>query len=291
MTDALRKTVVLIDVDETIIDTKYKLNTADQSAEPLKAAIARLTSRGVRVGLNSDTAMENLKRRGRIWGAHGPFIAERGGSVSAGIGYETHIVTPDNQRFLDMRERFVTALQKGRRAEDYLSAVGDIRVLYKNLPNLDSELDLPCIAVLVNGVRECSFSFYTHGWDKEKNQWDPYDTESLLELVIIWKQVCDELRIDPESLDDDINPDYGICIIHDPRTQKAEALDTFCDLFSVERVIMIGNSMADYMEDQRVTHCAVGNAHPDFKAAATMVTKQKLTRGVIKLLELLAKRL
>ena len=291
MTDSLRKTAVLIDVDETIIDTEYNLNTPDQSEDPLKEAIDRVARRGIRVGLNSDTAMKNLKRRGQIWGAHGPFIAERGGSVSAGIGYKTHIVTPDNNRFIEMRRRFVTALLQENRLADYLTLVGDIRVLYKNLPNLDTELDLPRIAVLINGVRECSFSFYTHGWDKEKTHWDPYDTNALQELVAIWQQICEELGIDPESLDNDINEAYGICIIHDPRTQKVEALDTFCELFSVERVFMIGNSMADYMEDQRVTHYAVGKAHPDFKSAATQVAEADLTLGVIEILELLDKQL
>jgi len=52
---------------------------------------------------------------------------------------------------------------------------------------------------------------------------------------------------------------------------------------------MVGDSMSDWLDDDRVIQCAVGNASDAYKEKSKLIATSARTEGVIELLELIAK--
>ncbi|OGF90422.1 hypothetical protein A3I27_03975 [Candidatus Giovannonibacteria bacterium RIFCSPLOWO2_02_FULL_43_11b] len=56
-----------------------------------------------------------------------------------------------------------------------------------------------------------------------------------------------------------------------------------------DKVFMVGDSMSDWLDDDRVIQCAVGNASDAYKEKSKLIATSARTEGVIELLELIAK--
>jgi hydroxymethylpyrimidine pyrophosphatase-like HAD family hydrolase len=88
-----------------------------------------------------------------------------------------------------------------------------------------------------------------------------------------------------------LNQDYGIFLVNDPdlsRTEgKTQGVKRLLNEFEIERLIMIGDSISDYLEinDSRVENWAVGNASPEYKAKCKHIATKNLAEGVQELLE------
>lgn len=276
----MAKPLILMDVDETIVDTKYRL-TVD--AEEFHAAIERVQARGAILGLNSDSAFETLDRRARDFGLRGPTVAERGALVAtnANIAY----TNPEARWCAELRDRFVRALTEESRSDRFAVLLGDVNQLADALPGLP-EAAAPRTLILVNGFRRCSLAFYVRRWERSGLSRDPRATADAMAIL---EEIGSSMGERWHKRDTDANPDYGICIVHDRDTTKPRAVNHILAHAGDRRVYMIGNSAADDLKDPRVTQCAVGNASSEYKARAIatggLVAEYGLTAGVIELLD------
>lgn len=281
--------LILLDVDETLIDRNYEL-TAPR--DDLTAVLRYTEVAGAIVGLNSDSALATLERRAHAIGIGGPIIAERGALVQTERGAPPEVLVPEATRFRELRSRFLDALMRGDRSFVYwamLSAFVNDLAKPKALPLFHPRTFQADIAVLVNGSRMCSCSFYVRKrtWNGE---WSWASDDVALDAVIAILVEAGEEIPDLWSMRDvDRNPAYGICIVHHKDTQKPRAIDWILERAGTRPVYMIGNSASDDLRDPRVTQCAVGNARPEYKARCLetggYVAECDLTAGVIELLE------
>lgn len=277
--------LVLLDVDETLVDTNYELTVPH---DVLTAAIRHAEAKGAIVGLNSDSGFPTLEWRANQAGISGPIIAERGALVQPARGAPLTPLIPETLRFLELRDRFLDALTFGQRTRQYWVVLGDVNELAKALPPIPPRVLPASVAVLVNGVRTCSLAFYVR---KRVNCEWVKDGAALQNAFAILGEAGGhtpelwDVREQPE----DINPTYGICIVHHRDTQKSRAVDWILAQAGDRPVYMIGNSTSDDLRDPRVIQCAVENAGPKYKARCTetggFIAQQPLTAGVIELLE------
>lgn len=271
--------LILLDVDETLIDTKYNLTC---SASVWKVALHRAEAQGAIIGLNSDSAYEMLQKRARAYGMKGPIVAERGALVSKNPEAKaccTNVITRDFQK---LRRAFLDVLTTGARLRKYLTVIGHVNEVANKLPSLPRDACLNDTAILVNSLRSCSLSFFVRkrcriGWIKDEATLDEVigiiDSLGRKRFPRLW-----------EMRDIDRNPDYGICIFHHMQTKKSLACAPLAKLFGERKIYMIGNSMSDYMGDNHIQHCAVANAHKSFKDRCTLVADRPRTLGVIELI-------
>lgn len=269
--------IVLLDVDKTILDEKYRLTV------PLKLFRTRLEEiqqEGFRIGLNSDSALYTLKRSAGIYRMMGPLVAERGAILLAEKNAVPEYLNLDARDFRILRDRFLRILLR-EHLEEYLLMVGDVNRLSSRLPSLPSDDCGARLIVLVNGLRRCSMSFYVRA--RDRTRW-VRDAGSLDEVLILLNVVGSSMGSFWGERDVDRNPEYGICIVHHIETQKKNAIGSIAELFPGSPIYMVGDSMSDWMGDD-VMHCAVANGKPEFKVRCQFVASSGYTAGVLEVLE------
>lgn len=271
--------LILVDVDETLIDANYNLTC---SASEWKKSVRLAETRGVAIGLNSDSAYEMLQRRARAYGMNGPIVAERGALVGKNPEARALCTNADARDFQKLRRAFAQTLMTGARLSKYLTIIGHVNEIsgWKTAPSRNSCFN--DTAVLVNGFRYCSLSFYVR--KRRGGHWIK-DAEALDEVIgIVDSLARKRFSVLWNTKDTDRNPDFGICIFHHQDTKKSLACDPIIELFGERDIYMIGDSMSDYMDDNRIRHCAVANASKEFKERCASVANQSRTRGVIELI-------
>lgn len=239
-------------------------------------------ARGAIIGLNSDSAYEMLQRRARAYSMKGPIVAERGALVGKNLEAKAHCTNVAARDFQKLRCAFAQTLMTGARLSKYLTIVGHVNEIsgWKTAPSRNSCLN--DTTILVNGFRSCSLSFYVR---KRSGRCWIKDTGALDEVIGIVDSLARKRFLALWSRKDtDRNPDCGICIFHHQDTKKSLACDPIIGFFGGRDIYMIGNSMSDYMDDNRIRHCAVANASKEFKERCTSVANQSITRGVIELI-------
>lgn len=270
--------LVLLDVDNTLIDTNYRLNVSDAV---FREAVQRAQGRGVAVGLSSDSGPGTLAALAKRFGLDGPIVAEKGAMVR--IGAQTTRLNPETMVFAEIRERLVAHLVSEALKNRLLLALGDVNWLSQSIMEQPQTDSIAPAIVLVNTLRSASLSFYVRS--NSETGW-VIDRDALNSVFLAADTIGGCLA--PAWWRDaviDKNPDYGICIIHHPTTEKKNALPFLRNGHPECAIYMIGNSMSDWM-GEGVTHCAVGNADAAFKEeCGELVSALSLTEGVISLLE------
>lgn len=272
--------LILLDVDETLVDKHYNLTC---SSSMWTTALRRFGARGAIIGLNSDSAYETLQKHANAYGIHGPIVAERGALVSKNSDAQVQCMNTHARDFKKLQQAFLRALIVGARLGKYLTVIGHVNEISNGLPSIPRNACTNDIAVLVNGFRFCSLSFFVR--KRCRRIWTK-DAEALDEVIGIVNSLG--LKRVPrlwEMKDVDRNLDYGVCIFHHQQTQKSLACNPLVQMFGKRKIYMIGNSMSDYMNDDRIMHCAVANARRDFKDRCVMVAKNDHTHGVIELIQ------
>lgn len=272
-----KKPLVLIDIDETLVDTNYQFND-DSLAEAVQLAQAA----GWEVGLNSDTPLPRLSNMASQFGMQGVLVAELGGVIG-----DNGPPTPPRKLwedasfwsiFHDLRYRLMAhARQKFPNAIVTDGNMQEVRRVLMACEHPEEQ-----VWIIFHGQREYSLAFYAL---KFGPQGMSFDAEILEELSKTGEQIfIDEVNWRPVV---DVNMDYGLCIIHRTKARKGNALRQLRRQFSP--IVMVGNSMSDFM-GRHVEHCAVANASDDFKARAVYTASEPLTKGVIEILGELSRR-
>ncbi len=270
--------LILCDIDETLIDTAYKLTI---SHETLRIVLQQALNAGFAVGLNSDTAMQALVIRANEFGINGPLIGERGALLTCSVADAPIFTKPTGQHLENtMREilvRFIGRLLARSDCSLVFDSVGNITpALEKNTPTSRP------IRVFINDERRCSVGFWIRDICIGKPKKNPDTSQKIVDEFM---KAAQTVGVDIESLDVDNNPDYGICIVHHPDTQKSAAIQALLNSSPATTVYMIGNSMSDLLNHPSIVQCAVGNAKDAYKAQCSIVAQHTLSEGVVEIIQ------
>ena len=266
-----KRPVILFDVDETLVGTDNKFNT---TAFP--EAVRRAQEQGWLVGLNSDSPIDRLADRAREWALDGPIVGELGNVI---------VPSPQDLKPLweDRSYRLVfdkikgTFLQRGLvEHPDVIFTLSDKEEVLQALMNMSPVSTKTW--VIVHGLRKHSLAFYAY---KIGPRGLSFDKRRLRDLAGLAVHLFDqETRYNPLV---DVNDDYGICIIHEPRASKRKAVPVLKEHFGP--IVMVGNSMSDFLDDPTIVQCAVSNAHQELKNRSSFVASTPLTTGAIECLD------
>lgn len=270
--------LILCDIDETLINADYKLTV---SRETLCAVLQQALEAGFAVGLNSDTAIQALVARAHEFGMNGPLIGERGALLARNTT-DTPAYTVATGQHLENTMKKILA-----QFVNHLLARGDCSLVFDGVGNItpvlekDTPTSLP-IRVFINNERRCSVGFWIRDINGGKPKKNPDTSQRIVDEFIKATQM---VGVDINSLDIDNNPDYGICIVHHPDTQKSVAVQALLNSSPTTTVYMIGNSISDLLNHPSIVQCAVGNAKDAYKAQCSIVAKHTLSEGVVEIIQ------
>lgn len=258
------KRIILLDVDKTLIDEKYRF-TDDIGDE-----VALCKERGIEIGLCSDTPLPPLKKIAKDLALTGPIVAEFGAFVYYPADDACISLHPEKTRlFLGIRRRFLGYLIDGL-PETTIFIGNNTDFVAKDLC-LDSFGDY---VVLVNGHRKESLAFHCKSPNSEKNGLVSNQNLLSYSTALAIRAIKTELESDGFGFDIndfwiDKNDEYGITIVHSSVTKKKNGVLDVVDRSGAE-ISMVGDSMYDVIGDGRVTQYWVNNA----------LERQKKTREV-----------
>jgi hydroxymethylpyrimidine pyrophosphatase-like HAD family hydrolase len=261
--------LVLLDLDGTVIDQNYNL-TADVTS--LTSVISHCKDSGWLVGLNSDTPLKPLQIWWRKLCLNGPIIAERGAILWLPDGREV-LTSNTEDLFTSLREEVIKLLL---RIPGSLVIVGDATEFIRNVTHLTG---CDSLVVAVNAYRRCSLSFFVRAVN---------DRGELVKDPVMAKHVVEQISFlahrYPVLSHGQLDERYCIFIINAPDTDKTKGVRRLLQELPSEEVIMVGDSMSDFIDEPQVKHYAVGNASLEFKAKCERVANRAYTEGVLELL-------
>ena len=258
--------LVLLDLDGTLIDEDYHLPT------DIISALNRGKDAGWLIGLNSDTPLKPLQVWWRKLGLNGPIIAEKGAILWLPDGRQM-LTSNAEDLFASLREE---AVELFLRVPGCLVVVGDATEFVRSVTHLTG---CDSCVVAVNAYRRCSLSFFVRTVGEQGK---------LIEDPAVARDVVERIGIltprYPILSDGQLDERYCIFIVNAPDTDKTKGVHRLLQELQTEEVIMIGDSMSDFIDEPRVKHYAVGNASLEFKAKCEGVAKRAYTEGVLELL-------
>jgi len=259
------KCLVLCDLDKTILDAAYCVNS-----QHFRASVRAFQRTGNLIGLNSDTPLVKLLEHQQEFGMAGPTVAELGGIVR----YRREVCIRRGEQFWIGFRRAV-AEHLASQPASYTTVIGDATAVVKNLKQLPGARD--GILVVLNNLRRASFSCFVRRVKQGEIQVEAKALKKVAALILgLYRETGA-----PECKSD-MNEEYGIIILHDREAKKQDALPTLERIFRGHTIFMIGDSMNDYMGDKGVIYCGVGNASEDFKSRCHIRAPRHLcfARGV-----------
>ncbi len=128
--------------------------------------------------------------------------------------------------------------------------------------------------LIIDALRQQSIGLYLKCSDKKGLTYTNLDwCEKGLKMISTM-----ELPNGLEPLD--FNPNYGIAIANATGVEKADGYRLIKEFFDQARYYMVGDQMADFIDDTNVVQCAVGNAEKKYKDVATFVASKHITEGL-----------
>lgn len=261
--------MVLIDLDRTLIDEDYQLREAG-----LVDAIRQKRAEGWEIGLNSDTPLPTLNWWWHQLDMNGPIVCEKGAEVvypeDDGLVVLTKAAVLIDAAKADIVE---TLMQRSGTIFLHGDATGFVRSV-RSLPGV-----LANSLVCYNGLRKYSIGFFVRGVAKDGTL---VLDEKLAQAVVdaVRHHVPRSDLLTPGELD----PAYCFYYINPADVSKgAASLRVFEDCH-VDRRVIIGDSMSDFVESDSVELCAVGNGSPSFLRLCSRVAKGHYASGVREIL-------
>jgi len=268
--------LILLDLDNTLIDSSYNLNAPENG---FRSLVRKLADRNICIGLCSDSAVITLKQWAGRLGLTGPIIAERGAVVWDPILGTTDIIdVPGTKWFNSFREEFVRTIMR-----DFPEATIMIGDATRFIKDKSASSALTQQVFSVNGFRLASFSFFACRLRKNQPGLEP-DTELLKKAGALAAKLLTEFGKNKEDLFWDENSRCGILIVHALTTEKWRGVSMVANRMASEQTIMVGDSMSDFLNLPNVIQYAVGNANSGYKQKSSFVAKGALTEGVIECL-------
>jgi len=277
--------VILCDLDGTLINKHYKLTIADHL---ISDAIQLAQDKGNSVGLISDTPSATLTSWYQRLGMGGPICSENGALIEWPYRKNPpHFIDlADSYAAAALRDGFLLELV-GHNGEGWNVVVGDVN-RFADSPDSVCETDRP--AILVNGMRKYSLSFFVRTPQGSEQQ------VTLCQYVMgLASRVISRLSEERSwySRYWSCGFDTQACFVsYLPRMLegKRTAVKEVLTRRPRQRVAIIGNSLADFVNLPRVTQVAVDNADYIYKHEASFVAPNPHTLGVVEALQWLSER-
>lgn len=267
--------LVLIDLDNTLIDSDYKLSVP---INDFRACAESLENVGVSIGLCSDSAVVTLQQWKNKLGIKGPVVAERGAVIWDPQGNNELILQPmETKWFSEFRREFIlNIMSRVPKAGIY---IGDATRFAKS-----AAIDTPESYIFaINGYRKASFSFFALRVNENRRVYEP-DPNLLAVAISIIEEMLPNYKRKKEDLFWDENLKYGILIVHENTSKKQLGISRLMGELLPSQTVMIGDSISDYLDIPGALQFAVGNADFDYKRKCDYVATEKLTAGVIECL-------
>ena len=247
----LPQRVVFLDVDDTLVKVGGRFEDLDPKLLSLfRSQTARLKLLGCEIGLGSDSPQPQLARLASWLGISGPIIAENGSLVS----YSGKVAA---------LESFETCAALRQ----------EILATAKELPHYRQMTD--CTSRQFGGDAVIF----------ELNEWafgaDRQASVSVFGPAAFLQQIVDRMGGEKPGMDCAYESNFlAFHPAQDFRRAKAQTLAEISKT-GVE-VVMIGNSLSDWVEPEHRVHCLlVGNATADVKATGALVSKLDYFAGVL----------
>lgn len=271
MAEDKKRPLILFDVDETLVGIDNEFDRDD-----FMAAVKKAQTQGWLVGLNSDSPIPRLAELALDWKLEGPIVGELG-SVIVPSAHDLTPIWQDIRHLRDFNNIRGTFLQRGLLEHpDLIFTLSDKEEVIRALRNMTPFFTKTW--VILHGLRQYSLAFYAYKIGPNGIEFDLPRLHALAGLAAhLFEQTT---GVNPIV---DVNDDYGICIIHEPRASKQKAVPAIKKLF--HPIVMVGNSMSDFLDDPAIVQCAVNNAHLDLKERADFISDSPLTVGAIECLD------
>ena len=262
------KPLIFIDIDGTLVNSDQKTNSGG-----LRPLVKQLASAGFLFGINSNRSVKDIEPIYNRFDFSGPLIAENG----------VCFIYKNKKHFFHQKPKKISALTK-QYVSEYATNTqppasfyfGDTVSLLKNHNNLKKPL-----VIMANSFRQYTGSIHLF----KNGQRDIVLASKLANYLKL------KFRRNRLTLTVEVSKSSGNVTFYPSQTNKAKAIQKIKAFFSKRDIIMIGNGLSDLKILPFVKYfCAVGNALPEVKKQAHLVTQRQFTQGVIELLKQLAKK-
>lgn len=259
--------LILLDWDSTVIDPESNINAIDF----FNVLQAKMNS-GWQVGISSDTPLRRLRTWAKSLSLNGPIIAEKGAVVW--IPDFQQVFTSDiSHVFASIRSRLVEEVAK---LSGYALFLGDNTLFIESVRGLRSN-DIALVAI--DSYRTCSIGLFVR---KVAGNSLIIDQDC---LETVYQVLLPLLPEDHSFSEHDVNFEFGFIAIHSQSTNKTRGTKELISIVGQpQELIMIGDSISDYIRLPFVRHFAVGNARPEFKLIAERVANLPYSDGCVELL-------
>lgn len=263
------KGLVLIDLDKTLIDEEYRLTTRH-----IRGAIAIMQEAGWHIGLNSDTPFLPLQgwhtpthsNPFKSLSMNGPIIAEKGALVQLTDG--TKIVLSKAQEIMmQTKEMLVKNFMSVPENTLFIGDATEFVSLGRWITGYSEVL------IALNNLRQYSLSFFV----RRIRNW----CQELVKDADLFRKILEQIQpLIPKELVQSQSEEYCIFLLHPQDCSKTQAVAEIIKKESYDRVVMIGDSINDFIDLPNVDTMAVGNAQQALKEVATYVAEDDYARGV-----------
>src|SRR6266566_1763497 len=233
--------LILLDWDSTIVDDDGQIN--DLSLEEL---ITAKIAQGWYLGLNSDTPLHRLRRWWNILHMNGPIIAEKGAMVWWPSGQDL-ILSQTSSIFSVFRKEIILTLAQ---QEGIAIFFGDNTHFIQSVNQILCE---DAILVAIDAYRICSLGIFVRQIHEGKLICDLSTAERMVELL---RPLSPSHPLVSQI---DLNHHHCFLSVNALDTDKSTGVRVLLEQWSqFDDVIMIGDSMTDYLNIPDIRHWAVG---------------------------------
>jgi len=263
--------VVLIDLDRTLLDEEYRVG------DPTVAdTIKRMRNEGWQIGLTADAPLLTLLAFWNHLGMNGPVVLEKGAAAWYPEDDAVVTFTKSHSIIVKGKPAVLSAILK---MENTMMVYGDSTNFVRVVHELPGVLNSTLIAF--NGLRQYSIGFHIRRIEKGTGR-------LLLDVDLahdVIKQLREHFPVSDLLSEGELLTEYGFFHISPTDVSKASGTLAAFEGCRAERRVVIGDSVDDIVHGGGVELLAVGNAHPELKAAASKVAGSSYATGVKELLE------
>ena len=256
--------LILFDLDGTLIDKNYTVTD-----ENIGWYIRQAQAAGWSVGLNSDTPLEQLQWWRDQLCMTGPIIAEMGAVVECNgeVIYDTALnlaVERSKKQCYDyLLKRNKTAVITGNATKNVKSE--------SYARSFDSDIET---FVYLNTTSMCSLRYFV----RKRSVGGKLEVNDAATQRIYGELAHFDPSLVSKTIDN--NSESGLIIVSDGEITKRSGLKLLLSRCSIGRVVMVGNSINDYMGQDIVEHYCVSNTEDSFKDASQLLD-EPFTKGCV----------
>lgn len=259
--------IAMVDQDGVVCNKQY------QATKDIRTLVHSVTKNNILIVPNSDTPVERLQAN---------FLLMLGYSAQTVIGEKGAVIRLNGETICPISiagiECFIAKLKAFSESIQMDFIIGDSATWIRNGRTFVPNRKL----IICDGFRQQTIGFYLRQTDDVGiARIDSYFGDMVFNTI-------QGITL-PEGLEPfDYNRDYGIAIANVSDITKTDGYHVLRSLYSDTEFFMVGDGVIDIIDDSRVIHCAVDNAHDTLKERAQFISQYSFTQGLEECLEWIA---